>query len=70
MSLPHQFCKPRAGLLASILAVQAPCRPRAGLVQARAGHLIFRADPLCAYFFDLRKNGTEACRLSAQLTLL
>ena len=70
MSLPHEFCKPRAGLLASILAVQAPCRPRAGLVQARAGHLIFRAGPLCAYFFDLRKNGTEACRLSAQLTLL
>ena len=70
MSLPHEFCKPRAGLLASILAEQAPCRPRAGLVQARAGHLIFRAGPLCAYFFDLRKNGTEACRLSAQLTLL
>ena len=70
MSLPHEFCKPRAGLLASIFAVQAPCRPRAGLVQARAGHLIFRAGPLCAYFFDLRKNGTEACRLSAQLTLL
>ena len=57
MSLPHEFCKPRAGLLASILAVQAPCRPRAGLVQARAGHLIFRAGPLCAYFLTLEKMG-------------
>ena len=57
MSLPHQFCKPRAGLLASILAVQAPCRPRAGLVQARAGRLIFRAGLLFAYFLPLEKMG-------------
>ena len=27
--------------------VQAPCRPRAGPVQARAGQLIFRAGPKC-----------------------
>ena len=54
MSLPHGFCKPRAGLLASILA---RCRPGAGLVQARAGHLIFRASPPCAYFLTLEKMG-------------
>ena len=57
MSLPHQFCKPRGGFLASILAVQAPCRPRAGLVQARAGRLIFRAGSLFAYFLILEKMG-------------
>ena len=66
MSLPHEFCKPRAGLLASILAVQAPCRPRAG--PCRPPH--FPCRPSMCLFFDLRKNGTEACRLSAQLTLL